>query len=70
MTASAEGRAPGERVKLTVSERSISTLAARLEGWLAARLTEADQAAGSGGGSSGGGAGAVKIGRASCRERV
>ena len=53
MTASAEGRAPGERVKMTVSERSIGALAARLEVWLAARLTGAAQAAGSGGGRSG-----------------
>ena len=46
MTASAEGRAPDERIKMTVSERSASELAEGLTGWLAARLGEAEQAAG------------------------
>ena len=46
MTASAEGRPPDEQIKMTVSERSIGTLAARLERWLAARLGEAAPAAG------------------------
>jgi aminoglycoside phosphotransferase (APT) family kinase protein len=53
VTASAEGRSPDERIKMTVSERSIGTLAARLEGWLAARLNEAERAAGSGDGQAG-----------------
>jgi aminoglycoside phosphotransferase (APT) family kinase protein len=38
MTASAEDRAPGERVKMTVSERSIGSLGSALENWLAGRL--------------------------------
>ncbi len=38
MTASAEDRAPGERVKMTVSERSIGSLGTALENWLAGRL--------------------------------
>jgi aminoglycoside phosphotransferase (APT) family kinase protein len=38
MTASAEDRAPGERVKMTVSERSLGSLGAALENWLAGRL--------------------------------
>jgi aminoglycoside phosphotransferase (APT) family kinase protein len=48
VTASAEGRSRDERIKMTVSERSIGALAARLEGWLAARLSQADQGAASG----------------------
>ena len=48
MTASAEGRSPDEQIKMTVSERSIATLAARLERWLSARLGEAEQVAGAG----------------------
>ena len=43
MTASAEGRSRDERIKMTVSERSIGALAPRLEGWLAARLSQPDQ---------------------------
>jgi aminoglycoside phosphotransferase (APT) family kinase protein len=46
VTASAEGRSPDEQIKMTVSERSMDTLAARLEGWLAARLNEDQVAAG------------------------
>jgi aminoglycoside phosphotransferase (APT) family kinase protein len=46
VTASAEGRAPDERVKMTVSERSVSELGAGLTGWLTDRLREAEQAAG------------------------
>ena len=46
MTASAEGRAPDERIKMTVSERSARELAEGLTGWLAARLGDAEQAAG------------------------
>ena len=46
MTASAEGRAPDERVKMTVSERTAGELAEGLTGWLATRLGEAEQAAG------------------------
>ena len=38
MTASAEDRRPDERRQMTVSERGLGTLAAALEGWLAARL--------------------------------
>lgn len=38
MTASAEDRAPGERVKMTVSERSIDALGTALRDWLAGRL--------------------------------
>lgn len=45
MTASAEGRSRDERIKMTVSERSVGALAARLEGWLAARLNQADPGA-------------------------
>jgi aminoglycoside phosphotransferase (APT) family kinase protein len=44
VTASAGGRSPDEQIKMTVSERSIGTLAARLAGWLVARLNEAGQA--------------------------
>ena len=47
MTASAEGRAPDERIKMTVSERSASEWPGEVvTGWLAARLREAEQAAG------------------------
>jgi aminoglycoside phosphotransferase (APT) family kinase protein len=46
VTASAEGRAPGERIKMTVSERSARELAEGLTGWLAARLGDVEQAAG------------------------
>ena len=46
MTASAEGRAPDEQVKMTVSERSVGELGARLTGWLTGRLRETEQAAG------------------------
>ena len=46
MTASAERRPPDEQKKMTVSERSVDALAGRLTGWLAARLGEAEQAAG------------------------
>lgn len=46
MTASAEGRAPDEQVKMTVSERNVGALADRLTHWLAGRLSEAEQAAG------------------------
>ncbi len=53
MTASAEGRSPDEQIKMTVSERNISMLAARLADWLAARLNEAGRAAGAGGGRAG-----------------
>ena len=38
MTASAEDQAPGERRKMTVSERSIGSLGPALENWLAGRL--------------------------------
>jgi aminoglycoside phosphotransferase (APT) family kinase protein len=38
MTASAEDRAPGERVKMTVSERSIGALGTALHDWLDGRL--------------------------------
>jgi hypothetical protein len=38
VTASAEDRRPDERRQMTVSERGLGTLAAALEGWLAARL--------------------------------
>ncbi|HEX6856234.1 MAG TPA: phosphotransferase family protein [Streptosporangiaceae bacterium] len=38
MTASAEDRAPGERVKMTVSERSLGSLGTALQDWLAGRL--------------------------------
>jgi hypothetical protein len=38
VTASAEDRRPDERRQMTVSERSLGTLAAALEDWLAARL--------------------------------
>jgi len=38
MTASAEDRAPGERVKMTVSERSLGSLGMALRDWLAGRL--------------------------------
>ena len=38
MTASAEDRAPGEKVKMTVSERSIGALGPALHNWLAGRL--------------------------------
>jgi aminoglycoside phosphotransferase (APT) family kinase protein len=44
VTASSPDRSPDERVKMTVSERSIGALAAGLERWLPARL--ADGAAG------------------------
>jgi aminoglycoside phosphotransferase (APT) family kinase protein len=46
VTASAEGRAPGERIKMTVSERSARELVEGLTGWLAARLGDVEQAAG------------------------
>jgi len=46
VTASAEGRAPDEQVKMTVSERSVGELGARLTGWLTGRLRETEQAAG------------------------
>ena len=46
MTASAEGRLPGQQRKMTVSERDVSALAGRLAGWLADRLSAAEQAAG------------------------
>ncbi len=35
MAASAEDRPPGEKVKMTVSERSLDALGAALEDWLA-----------------------------------
>jgi aminoglycoside phosphotransferase (APT) family kinase protein len=38
MTASAEDRAPGEKVKMTVSERSIGALGPALHNWLVGRL--------------------------------
>src|ERR1700704_4494769 len=38
MTASADDRAPGERVKMTVSERSLGSLGTALETWLAGQL--------------------------------
>src|SRR5215831_18020697 len=38
MTASADDRAPGERVKMTVSERSIGALGTALHDWLDGRL--------------------------------
>jgi aminoglycoside phosphotransferase (APT) family kinase protein len=38
MTASAEDRSPAEQKKMTVSERSIGTLATALQDWLAGRL--------------------------------
>ena len=38
MTASAEDRAPGEKVKMTVSERSIGALGTALHDWLDGRL--------------------------------
>jgi aminoglycoside phosphotransferase (APT) family kinase protein len=38
MTASAEDRAPGERVKMTVSERSLGSIGTALENWLTGRL--------------------------------
>jgi aminoglycoside phosphotransferase (APT) family kinase protein len=44
VTASAEGRSPDEQIKMTVSERSIGMLAARLADWLVARLNEAGRA--------------------------
>jgi hypothetical protein len=37
MPASAADRTPGEKVKMTVSERSIATLTAALQDWLADR---------------------------------
>jgi len=46
VTASAEGRAPDEQVKMTVSERSVSELGAGLTGWLTDRVRETEQAAG------------------------
>jgi aminoglycoside phosphotransferase (APT) family kinase protein len=48
VTASAEGRSPDEQIRMTVSERSIGTLAVRLQRWLAARLEEGGQAAAGG----------------------
>ncbi len=38
MTASAEERSPGERIKMTVSERSIGALATAIQDWLTDRL--------------------------------
>jgi aminoglycoside phosphotransferase (APT) family kinase protein len=38
MSASAEERSPGERIKMTVSERSIGTLTTALQDWLTDRL--------------------------------
>ena len=38
MAASAEERPPGERIKMTVSERGIGTLGTALQDWLADRL--------------------------------
>jgi len=48
MAASAAGRSPGEKVKMTVSERSVAALTAALQDWLAGRPGEPGRPAVSG----------------------
>jgi aminoglycoside phosphotransferase (APT) family kinase protein len=48
MTASAADRSPGEKLKLTVTERTTGALTVALQNWLAGRLASSDQQSGSG----------------------